>query len=59
MPLLIFKENIGAERLEEFTLIQPRKKERLVDTDVPCPQGADNPLMGGRATRCDERGSDG
>lgn len=46
MYLLVIKKDIGSESFQDLTLIHSSQEEDLVDPDIPCPQGKDDPLMG-------------
>src|SRR5512138_3610283 len=54
MRALIVEEEIGAERTQEFALVQTTEKERLVDPDVPGAQRADYALVRRRSAGGDQ-----
>ena len=43
--LLIIKKDIGLVSAEEVGFIEPAEEDGLVDTNVPCPQRTDDPLV--------------
>src|SRR6056297_69255 len=57
--LLIVEKHIGLIGTQEFGFIQPAKKDRLVDTNIPGPERANDALMGWRRTRGDQCGANG
>ena len=46
MPLLIIKEDIGAEGSQEISLGEPAQEQAFVQANIPFPQCAYHPLMG-------------
>ena len=46
MGLLVVEEYVGLIGPEELGFVQPPQENRLVDTDIPGPQCADDPLVG-------------
>ena len=58
MYLLIVEEYVRAERLENLALLNTAKEERLVNTNVPCSESADNALVRGSVSGGNESGAD-
>src|SRR5690606_35698790 len=54
---LVVEEDVGAEGLEEFGLLQAAEKDRLIDANAPGAQRADDALVCGRGARGDECGA--
>src|SRR5437899_3378819 len=52
---LVVEKGVGAERAQYFALVEAAEEKNLVDTDVPCAQRPDDPLVGWRAACGDER----
>jgi hypothetical protein len=52
VPFLIVEEHVRIEGTKKLSLVEPAKKQRLIDTYVPCTKRADHPLMGWSGTGC-------
>ena len=59
MGLLVIEKYIRAVSAQKLRLAKTAQEDRLVDSDPPCPQCSDNPLVSGRSPRGDQRCSDG
>lgn len=64
MAGLVVEKNIGGEGFEKGRFLQAAQEQRLVETNVPFAQGADDPLMGrcragGNQGRADRQASSG
>ena len=54
----IVEEDVGAERLQERTLVAAAEEQRLVEANAPAAQREDHALVRGRGARGDQRGAD-
>src|SRR5690625_2032434 len=58
MLQLVVKKHIRPVGFQKSTLAEPTQKERLVDADIPGPQGADDTLVCRGRAGGNERGAD-
>src|SRR5882672_4394556 len=56
---LVVEEDVGAESLQKWALVEPAEEQRLVDADIPRAQGAHHAFVGGRAARSHQGSPDG
>jgi hypothetical protein len=54
---LVIKEDIGVESLQKLALVQAPEKQGFIDTDIPCPQRLNHPLVGRGGTGRHQAGS--
>ena len=59
MGLLIIEEYVRSVSAQKLCFAETAQEDRFVDSDPPCPQCSDDPLVGGRSARGDQRSSDG
>jgi hypothetical protein len=58
VPSLIVEENIGAKCTQKLAFIHTTEEHRFIDTDIPGPQGAYDPLMSRRRASGKQRSPD-
>lgn len=52
MALLIIKEDVCSEAMEEGSFVFPGQEQRFIDSDSLTAQGSDHAFMRGGAARC-------
>ena len=57
MALLVIKEDVCPEAMQEGAFVLPCQEQRFIDSDAPAAQRADDAFMRGGATRRYKRGS--
>ena len=59
MALLIIKEDVCSEAMQEGAFVLPRQEQHFINPDSPAAQGPDNAFMRGGTARRYKRGSYG
>lgn len=52
--MLVVEKDVCSESFQDFVLAHAPKEKHFIYSNIPCMEGADNPLMGWAVPRCDQ-----